>query len=280
MIRFLVDSSCDLNKDYLEENNIRMVSLKVNIDGKEYLDGVDLDRNAFYEILTTSEVFPKTSQPSPQSYVDFFEEVKENGDECICIMLSSGLSGTYQAAVLAKDIVDYDKIHVIDSKSVSCGIQLLVEEAKKMISEGKNVNEIVDRLEELKKRIRIYLSVDSLEYLYRGGRLDKASYVIGGLANIKPLIAVNEEGKIDVITKVIGAVKVMRVMQERIQADQPDTNYPIYSAYTSGTNNVEKLEIKLQRADITVNHRIQLGPTIGSHVGPEAFAVVFIAKER
>ena len=280
MIRFLVDSSSDLNRDYLEENKITMASLKVNIDGKEYLDGVDLDRNTFYQILTTSEVFPKTSQPSPQNLVDFFEEVKENGDECICIMLSSGLSGTYQAAVLAKDIVDYDNIYVVDSKSVSCGIQILVEEARKMVAQGLSALEIVEHLDELKKRIRIYLSVDTLEYLYRGGRLDKASYVIGGLANIKPLIAVNEEGKIDVITKVIGAVKVMRVMQERIQADQPDFNYPIYSAYTSGTNNVEKLETKLERAEIMINHRIQLGPTIGSHVGPEAFALVFIAKER
>ena len=92
-------------------------------------------------------------------------------------------------------------------------------------------------------------SVDSLEYLYRGGRLDKASYVIGGLANIKPIIAVNAEGKIEVITKVIGAVKAMRIIQERMQAGEPDTNYPIYSAYTSGTYNVVKLESKLSRAN-------------------------------
>lgn len=280
MIRFLVDSSSDFKKDYLEENNIQMVPLKVNIDGKEYLDGFDLDTDTFYEILTSSDVFPKTSQPSPQSYVDFFEEVKANGDECICVMLSGGLSGTYQAAVLAKDIVDYDKIYIIDSKSVSYGIRILIEEAKKMITEGYSAIDIVERLEELKKRIRIYLSVDTLEYLYRGGRLDKASYVIGGLANIKPLITVNEEGKIEVITKVIGAVKVMRIMQERIQADQPDTDYPFYTVYTNGTVNVEKLENKLTRADIQIAERIHLGPTIGAHVGPEAFAVIFIAKDR
>lgn len=280
MIRLLVDSSSDLNKDYLEENNIAIAPLKVNIDGTDYLDGIDLERNEFYEILTTSEVFPKTSQPSPQNLVDIFEDVKEKGDECICIMLSSGLSGTYQATVLAKDIVEYENIHLVDSKTVSCGIQILVREALKMINQGCNAQEIIDELEELKKRIRIYLSVDSLEYLYRGGRLDKASYVIGGLANIKPIIAVNAEGKIEVITKVIGAVKAMRIMQERVQADQPDTSYPIYSAYTSGTYNVDKLESKLLRADITVTDRTQLGPTIGSHVGPEAFAVAFVAKER
>lgn len=280
MIRFLVDSSSDFKKEYLEENNIKMISLKVNIDGKEYLDGVDLERDTFYDMLTNSDVFPKTSQPSPQAYVDFFEEVKEKGDECICIMLSGGLSGTYQAAVLAKNIVDYDGIHVVDSRSVSYGIHILFEEAKKLVAEGLNAAEIVERLEVLKKRIRIYLSVDTLEYLYRGGRLDKASYVIGGLANIKPLITVNEEGKIDVITKVIGAVKVMRIMQERIQADQPDSNYPLYTVYTSGTVNVQKLENRLERENIKIAERIHLGPTIGSHVGPEAFAVIFVAKER
>lgn len=280
MIRLLVDSSSDFNKDYLEENNIAIAPLKVNIDGTDYLDGVDLERNEFYEILTSTEVFPKTSQPSPQNLVDIFEDVKEKGDECICIMLSSGLSGTYQATVLAKDIVEYENIHLIDSKTVSCGTQILVREAIKMIMQGCNAQEIIDKLEELKKRIRIYLSVDSLEYLYRGGRLDKASYVIGGLANIKPIIAVNAEGKIEVITKVIGAVKAMRIMQERVQADQPDTSYPIYSAYTSGTYNVEKFESKLLRVDVTITDRTQLGPTIGSHVGPEAFAVAFVAKER
>ena len=136
-------------KDYLEENNIAIAPLKVNIDGTDYLDGVDLERNEFYEILTSTEVFPKTSQPSPQNLVDIFEDVKEKGDECICIMLSSGLSGTYQATVLAKDIVEYENIHLIDSKTVSCGTQILVREAIKMIMQGCNAQEIIDKLEEM-----------------------------------------------------------------------------------------------------------------------------------
>lgn len=276
-MRLLVDSSSDILKEDLIKNNMMMASLKINLDGQEYQDGIDLDRDKFYEILTTSDLFPKTSQPSPQVFLEMFEEVKSRDEEVLCILLSSELSGTYQSAKLAKEMLDYDKIYLVDSLSVSYGIQILVLEAQRCLNEGLDIHEVINRLETLKTRIKILASVDTLEYLYRGGRLDKTSATIGSLVNIKPIITLNE-GKVEVVSKTIGVTRAMNSMFNLIQDQKIDTSYPVYSIFTSGTNNLDKFENKLAVHDIMITQRIQIGPTIGSHVGPEAFGLIYITE--
>lgn len=278
MIRILVDSSSDFSKDECKQHNVTMIPLKININQQEYLDGINLEKDTFYDLLIHSEEFPKTSQPSPQAFLEFFEDVKAKNDECICILLSGSLSGTCQSARLAKEIVNYDKIYIVDSLSVSHAIKLLVLEVSKGIKKGWNSLQIVEHLEDIKHRIVLYASVDTLEYLYRGGRLDKASYVIGGLAKIKPIITINEEGKVDVVTKVIGMSKVVKEMAQRVLNDNIDENYPVYTLYTSGITNLEKLENKLQSNNINITSRTQIGPAIGAHIGPEAYGIIFIKK--
>ena len=177
MIRILVDSASDIPAS--NEDNIFVVPLSVQLNGNDYIDGVNLSHNQFYELLKSTEEFPKTSQPSPQAYLNFFEEVKKSKDELICILLSSGVSGTFQSGCLAKEIVDYDKIYLVDSLTGAYGVKLLVLEAQKLIQEGKSAKEIVEALEILKQKITIYLSVDTLEYLSKGGRLDKTAAFIG-----------------------------------------------------------------------------------------------------
>ncbi|MEE0965642.1 MAG: DegV family protein [Bacilli bacterium] len=277
MIRILVDSASDILKN--NSDHIAVVPLSVNINNHVYLDGVDLGHDQFYKMLEEVEEFPKTSQPSPQSFVEEFEKVKEAGDELICIMLSSSISGTYQSAVLAKSIVDYDKIYIVDSLSAIYGVKILVEEAKKCIEQGLAVQEIIDRLEILKSRIQIFLSVDTLEYLYKGGRLDRTSTIIGGIAKVKPIIELNREGKINVVSKAIGMVRAMNSIIDLVNNKGIDTNYPFYTLYSSGTKNIEKLEAKLVSNNISFNDRDEIGPVIGTHVGPEAFGVVFVTKE-
>ena len=276
MIRLLVDSASDILKDNTDNNAVEPLS--VNINNHVYLDGVDLGRDEFYDMLTKVEEFPKTSQPAPQSFVEEFEKVKEAGDEMICILLSSGISGTYQSAVLAKSIVEYDKIYIVDSLTAVYGEKLLVLEAQRGIEAGLSAQEIVERLESLKKRVQIFLSVDTLEYLYKGGRLDKTSAIIGGIAKVKPIIELNREGKINVVSKAIGMVRAMNTIVDLIKDKQVDTDYPLYTIYTSGNKNIEKLENKLNSNDIDYLQRVQLGPVIGTHVGPEAFGVVFVTK--
>lgn len=278
MIRILVDSASDILKD--NSDDIIVVPLSINLDNKIYLDGIDLNRDYFYDKLTKVEDFPKTSQPSPAAFVKEFEKIKANGDEVICLLLSSAISGTYQSAQLAKTIVDYDKIYIIDSLSAVYGVNLLVKETKRCIQEGMKIEEIINKVEKLKERVQIFLSVDTLEYLYKGGRLDKTAAIVGGIANIKPIIELNKEGKINVVSKSIGKIRAMNTIIDLMNSKGIDTDYSVYTIYTLGDKNIEKLETKLSENMISIDERIQLGPVIGTHVGPEAFGCVFIAKER
>ncbi|MGN1054208.1 MAG: DegV family protein [Erysipelotrichaceae bacterium] len=275
MIRLLVDSTSDLNQDY----GVYCVPLRVEIDGKVYRDGVDLDKDTFYKLLTSSKNFPKTSQPSPQDYIDIFEEVKANNDTLICILLSSALSGTYQSAILAKNIVEYDNIYIIDSLSTTYAIKIMADKADEMIREGKGINEIIDTLEELKHRIRIYASVDTLDYLLKGGRLNATVAAIGNVARLKPVITVDGEGKVEVAAKKLGIVKAIGFIEEIIRNTEIDEEYPRYMLYTYGTDNMYKMKDRLNKAGFVEDDILQIGSTIGSHVGPEAFGVIFAQKK-
>ncbi|MBR2970119.1 MAG: DegV family protein [Clostridia bacterium] len=276
MIRIVVDSSSDVLMS--NDENITVVPLSITIGDKTYLDGVDLNHDIFYELLVSSNIFPKSSQPSPQAFASVFEEAKANQDTVLCILLSSGVSGTYQSAMIAKEIVDYDNIYVIDSLTGSYGAYLLAQEAQRMIKENKDIHEIVDTINELKKRVMVYLSVDTLEYLYRGGRLDRKSAIIGSIAKVKPLIYVTPEGTIGVAGKAIGTTRIMNAIVDVTRKYEPDLAHRFYTICTLGENNVEKLENKIRERGITDINRVHMGPVIGTHVGTEAFGIIYIRK--
>lgn len=275
MIKILVDSSADCNsQDGIVD---LIVPISVNVDGVEYKSGVDLTSDKFYELLETAKEFPRTSQPSPQNFVEIFEKVKEDGDQLIYLCLSSCFSGTYQGALIAKDMVDCDDIYIIDSIGVTHMITLLANYARKLINEGVSAGEIVDKCEELKGKIKVYAGVDTLEYLYKGGRLSRASAAAGSVAGIKPIIAV-QDGKVEVVAKSIGKIRAMNTLLEKIKSHTIDTNFPIYPMYTSGTENCEVLEQKLIDNGYDIAERLQIGSTIGAHVGPGVYAVLFVEK--
>lgn len=275
MIKIIVDSSADCNvQDGIVD---AIVPISVNIDGAEYKSGVNLTSDKFYELLQNAKEFPRTAQPSPQSFIDVFEQAQENGDQIIYLCLSSHFSGTYQGALIAKDMVDYDDIHVVDSIGVTHMITILAKYARKLINDGLTAGEIVDKCEELKTKIKIYAGVDTLEYLYKGGRLSRASAAVGGIAGIKPIIAV-QEGKVEVVAKSIGNLRAMNTLLEKLKSHTLNPDFPLYSMYTSGTENCETLEQKLADNGYTVEGRLQIGSTIGAHVGPGVYAVLFVEQ--
>lgn len=278
MIRILVDTAADYNKEEFETNGVEKVSMKIIVGDKTYTDAVDLGKDQFYEVLTQNEEFPKTSQPSPQEFLEIFKDAKEKGDEVICINLSSALSGTCQSATLAKGMVDYDKIYLVDSLTATAGIKILAETARKRIAENKTAKEIVVELEELKGRVKVFAGVDTLEYLYKGGRLSKAAAAIGETVNIKPIITVTEEGTVGIAKKCIGKKQAIINVKNLIKDKGIDTNYPAYSVYTYGTENLEALEEKLAAEGINITERCQIGASIGAHVGPGAFGLFFVTK--
>lgn len=278
MIRILVDSSSDYRLDEVEQKNMELVPISITIGEKTYIDGVDLGRDEFYEVLEASGEFPKTSQPSPQAFLDIFKDVKEKGDEMVCILLSSALSGTYQSAVLARNMVDYDKIYIVDSLSATYVIKVMADYACKLREEGVAVSIIAEKVEELKSRVKVIAALDTLEYLSRGGRIGKAAAVIGDMVNVKPIITVTEDGNVGVLGKSIGRNKAISNIVRQLKALKIDTDYPMYPIYSYGEENCIKFEEKLKKEGYKTNRRMQIGSTIGTHIGPEAFGIIFVRE--
>lgn len=278
MIKIVVDSSSDYELEDAKTRGVDIIPIKLTIGDAEYVEGENLTRDEFYEILTSSDEFPKTSQPSPEEFINRFEQAKQNRDELICILLSSGLSGTCQSAHLAKNMVDYDGIYIIDSLTATICIKVMADYAVDLISKGLSAQEIVDKIEAVKSKVKCYAGMDTLEYLAKGGRLNKAVAAIGETVNIKPVIELTEEGGVGVVKKCIGKkqalVQLMRIIQEK----NPDEDFPFYIITTTGHAMSDRLDEKLNKIGYKIDGHLQVGPTIGTHIGPEAFGVIFVAR--
>lgn len=278
MIRLLVDSSSDYTMEEIKEKTIQYVPITVTLDEKSYQDGIDLTPDAFYEMLTNSKDFPKTAQPSPQVFSEIFKDAKAKGDDVICILLSSSLSGTCQSAHLARNMADYDNIYIIDSLTATIMIKVITDYAYELIQQGLTAPEIVKQLEALKSKVKVAAGLDTLEFLYRGGRLNRATATIGELANLKPVIYVTEEGTVGILGKCLGRNKALNFLLKTLDSKKINPNFPLYTVYTYGSENCEKLEEKITTAGYQLAGRCQIGPTIGTHVGPGAFGVVYVEQ--
>lgn len=278
MIKLLLDSSSDYSLKEADAKNIAFVPLTVTIGEHSYQDGVDITKDTFYEMLEKGNEFPKTSQPSPQSFLTCFQKAKEDGDELICILISSSLSGTCQSAHLAKAMADYDGIYVIDSGLAASLIKVLADYAGQLIEKGLPAAEIVEKIEVMKHKVKVVAVLDTLEYLYRGGRLNRTTAAMGDLARLKPIVHITEDGQVGILGKCIGKNKAFSFILNHL-ADRPlHPDFPIYSAYTYGTENCERLEEKLADAGYTVGKRFQIGSAIGTHIGPGIFAVIYVEE--
>lgn len=234
MIKFMVDSGSDYDVNEAKEKGIAFVPLSITFDNDTYKDGIEISRSEFYKRMREEDIFPKTAQPSPQAFLDVFEEAKANGDQIIGVMLSGGISGTYQSANIAKDMAEYDGIHLIDSKTAVYAIKIMVDYGMQLRDEGKTVDEIVEALEELKSRISINLAIDNLENLYKGGRLTKMQAGFGNFAKLKPVISI-PEGTLIVKGKFIGRKKAIAGLVSYIEGMDLDERFPIYGIYSDGT---------------------------------------------
>lgn len=276
MIKIMVDSASDCRK---EDGFFDIcVPLTVSIGGRDYRAGVDLSTDEFYKLLISSQEFPKTSQPSPDAFAAEFEKIQAAGDEVICLTLSSALSGTYQSAMIAKSMVDYEGIYVVDTLGVTHMIGILAKFAKEQAAAGVSAPEIVRQCEELKGKIKVLAGVDTLEYLYKGGRLSRASAAVGEIAGIKPIITLTAEGTIATAGKAIGIPRAVQTILTKLKSYEPDDRFPLYTLCTCGTENLEMLEKKLAAAGFESSGRLQVGPTIGAHAGPGVYGVLFVTK--
>ncbi len=275
MIRILVDGAADLSTEECAERGIMRVPIPVDLDGVNY---ADRPYDEFYEALIHSANFPITSQVTPQGFVGFFEEAASAGDDLICLILSSGLSGTYQNALMAKEIVGYDRIHVIDTRHSTHAIRIMVDYAERLIAEGCSGDEIEHKILHLRPRVRIIAGLNTLEYLARSGRISNPLAIVGDIAHIKPVITFSSKGAVEVLGKALGIGKAVSQVFKLIKGRGVDEEYSSYEIYTYGEANTERLHGHLVRAGIHATGRLQVGPVIGGHNGPEALGMVFVSR--
>lgn len=279
MIRIIVDSGSDLLPEVANRYSIQVLPLLANVDGVEYRDGIDLGRDGFYELLEETGAFPKTSQVSPHAFAEAFKEARVSGDEVIAITLSSALSGTYQSAKLAQAMVGEEGVYVVDSLSASYAIAMIAEYACALRDEGLSAKQIVAEIERFKGRVKLVAVLDTLEYLQRGGRLPKAAARLGEAAKLKPVVVITEEGEVGLSTAVLGRKRALDTLLKKVAKYSFDDSFPAIPIYSYGTKMCEKMEGELADAGMSLSDRHQIGFVIGSHIGPGAYGIVFVASE-
>ena len=281
MIQIITDSAADLEPWEYERLNVTCIPLSVMFGESEYQENVNLNKDQFYELLLHSGRAPKTAQSSPKVLMDLFEEAHAAGDGAIYICLSSALSGTYQNAVMTRNLLDYDDCYVVDSLNATGGQRLIVQYAAKLRDEGKTAEEIIAGIEEIRSRITLFACIDTLEYLYKGGRISQTVYKLGTLANIKPIITVEQDGSVGIPAKTMGMRKGIDHQCKQVAAKPADPEHPFYVMYTNNPDVARDLAKKLETVGVSVDedHIIQVGAAIGSHIGPDACGLVYVAAQ-
>ena len=280
MVRIITDSAADFEPAELEKLNISCVPLSVMLAGKEYRENIDLGKDQFFALLASTGATPQTSQPSPEYLMDLFEDTKKSGDEAVYISISSAISGTYQTALMTREDADSDDCYVFDSRNATAGQRLLVEYAVQLRDAGKSAAEIVAELEKVRDKVTLFACIDTLEYLYRGGRISQTVYKLGTMAQVKPIIRVSEEGAIEVPAKAMGMRKGMDQLCKKLEQVKPSAAHRIYVMYTADRTIGETLAQKAAAMgfEIPDEQIVQVGAAIGSHIGPNACGIVYVAE--
>ena len=279
MIRIVTDSTCDLDRAAAGKLRIDVIPLSLHFGDQTFIDGVSLERADFYRMLSEAEKLPTTSQLNPADILDVVSPYLEQGDEIVGIFLSSKLSGTFQSAAIAAAMSESDRFYLVDSQNVTFGMALLVEIACRLRDEGKGAAQIAAALEELKGRVRLAAVVDTLKYLQMGGRISAASAVMGNLLGINPLVGVIDRA-VEAIGKTRGKKSAYRHLLKLLETDLPDLSYPVYFGHTNAPDSAKELQevIRPALSSATEIHCAEIGSVIGTHVGPGAAGIAYIAK--
>ena len=280
MVRIITDSAADFEPIELERMQISCIPLKVMFGTTEYEENISLTKNQFYDKMLETGTLPKTSQAAPQVLADLFDEARAAGDEAIYFTLSSSLSGTWQSAMFIQEDLGYPGAYVVDTCNATGGQRMLVEYAVRLRDEGKCAADIVEAVEAMRQRVVLYACINTLEYLYKGGRISHLSYAMGTLAQIKPIIHVDRAGRVDIPAKAMGMRKGMDHLCKYVDSQKPDPAFPLYVMYTDDRAAAEALARQLAEHGHTVceSHIIQVGAAIGSHIGPKACGLVYVGK--
>ena len=287
MIKIMADSTCDLSEDITKKYNIGVAPLNIIIGDKSYRDKIDLKPDEFYSMLESLKESPTTSMPSPEEYLKIIYDAIENGyTEILCICMSSGTSGSYQSAVLARDYYYENnkettiKIHVVDSLCMSHGSGWLILKTAQLLELGYSFDELIEFNERYKIRVKHFLCVDDLGNLIKSGRLTNASAFIGKLLKIKPIMSM-KKGRGSIVAKERGRNRVLKFYVEEFirRIDKEITDF-IIIGYTTDINIANDLVDRIKKetefgGEVYV---MQMGVAVGTHVGAGGLSMFFVEK--
>lgn len=280
-VTIIGDSACDMTQEEAARRGIILLPLRTLIDGEEYLDGVTITHEEFYEKLETCRELPSTSQVSPAAFGEAFQRVTAGGGEAVVVALSGGLSGTVQSAHIAAE--DFPgRVWVVDSENVTAGERVLLEYAVLLRDRGLSAGEIARTLEREKKRVCLLARFDMVKYLMKGGRLSRAAALGCSVLNIKPLVTM-VDGEARLIGKGRGARHSRALLTELIHRHGGiDFSMPYMLAYTGADDSLIREYAEENRAlwpcAVDALPFSKVGSTIGTHAGPGAIAVAFFKK--
>jgi DegV family protein with EDD domain len=285
--QIFTDSCCDLPVEYINQKGIQFASLSCSYNGRDYLDdlGQSLPHKKFYDD-TRKGATPLSSQPSVDEFYKKFRSIADNKMDILYICVSTGLSGTENSATIAKNMVLDEnpevKIQIVNTLTASLGQGLMVMKAVEMKEAGKSMEEIAEYIEESRQRLNTYMTVDDLQHLRRGGRISSTAAILGIVLHIKPILTINNEGRVMSLLKVKGRkgsiAKLAETIAERIENPEEQT-----IAICHGDCIEEALSLKesilkqIKVKDVIINFT---GPAVGTHGGPGCLAIFFMGKER
>lgn len=278
-ILIVTDSTCDLSVTQLQQMGICFVPLSVRFGEKEYRDKIDLTPAAFYQMLSQSETLPTTSQVNPDAFHRCFQAELAKGNEVVGVFLSSKLSGTFQSAVIAKEQLGSDKIHLVDTLNVSFGLSLLLRHAVKLRDEGKSAREICQALDGLKDRLAVYGVISTLKYLHMGGRLSASATAVGTMLQLKPIVGV-QEGEVVSLSKSRGYKSAYRHLAHILEREPADPSYGFAFAHADMPTSIpDLLEVVSAHCPVEEYTVCDIGPVIGTHIGPGGVGFAYIKAE-
>lgn len=275
MIRIITDSTCEAPPEVLRHPAVTVVPLSVVFGQEALRDGIEITRDQFWARLPSANPLPTTSQAAPSDFLSLFESFTDAGDEVIAILISGKLSGTLSSAVVAYESHPGWPVEVIDSKSVSIGLGLLVQEAVRLIDAGASRPEIAARLLALREQVRLVFVLETLEYLQRGGRIGKAQAFVGTLLKFKPLLGI-VDGEVVPLARVRSRAKALETAQDLLMQQVSARGADVRMALTNALAPEEAwaLGARLSKAFETADFYVcDLGPVLGVHVGPETIGV-------
>lgn len=277
-VRIIIDSTVDVSPELLDR--VEIVPLTVSFGAEEYIDGVTITHEEFYNKLIESDVLPTTSQATPAAFADVFEKIAAAGDSAVVITLAHQFSGTCQSARIAAE--DYDNIYVVDSGSVTLGAGILAEYALRCVDEGMDAESIAAAVEAKKDDVCLIAMLDTLEYLKKGGRISATVAFAGGLLNLKPVVNI-KDGVINMLGKARGSKQGNNLLVQEInKAGGIDFSMPILLGYTGLTDVLLKKYMTdsaaLWENGVESLHYTSIGSVVGTHAGPGAIAAAFFRK--